>query len=118
MKKIVVLIVCLLFFSLFVSVFILATGNQLDSNENQKNSAFIIWGTRDYSDENYMGGEPELASSRDVCSDIYDFLADSQQFAYCENYWGNGTQPDQVYSNVSSCEKNYDFTAVYIRDIV
>ena len=111
MKKIVVLIVCLLFLSLFVSAFILLTGNQLDNNENQK-SAFLIWGTQDYSDQNYMGGEPELASSRDVCSDIYDLLVNSQQFDYCENYWGSGTQPDQVYSNVSYCEKNYDFTAI------
>jgi hypothetical protein len=114
MKKVVVLIVYLLLVSLFVSTFILATENQLDSKENPK-SGFLIWGTRDYSDENYMGGEPELASSRDVCSDIYDFLAGSQQFDYCENYWGIDTQPDQVYSNVSYCEKNYDFTAIFYK---
>jgi hypothetical protein len=114
MKKNFVLIVCILLVSLFVSEFILATGNQLDINEDQK-SAFIIWGTRDYSDENYMGGEPELAASKEVCSYIYNFLADSKQFDYCENYWGSGTQPNQVYSNVSYCEEYYDFTAVFYK---
>jgi hypothetical protein len=114
MKKIVVLIVCLLLVSLVVSAFILATGNQLHNNENQK-SAFIIWGTRDYSDKKYMGGEPELSASKEVCSDIHDFLADSHQFEYCENYWGSGTQPDQVYNNVSYCEENYNVTAVFYK---
>jgi hypothetical protein len=116
MKKTVAIIVCVLFLlSLLVLTLILSIGNEDDIREGQNGgSAFIIWGTRDYSDETYMGGEPELNASRDVCDAIYGSFADTQ-YGSCSNFWGIGTQPDQVYGNVSYCEENYNFTAIFYK---
>jgi hypothetical protein len=91
-----------------------ALGDEQNSDPSYR-SAFIIWGTRDYTDVEYMGGEPELNTSRDVCSYIYDILSDSQQYDYLKNFWGEGTQPDQVYGNISYCEENMNFTAIFYK---
>lgn len=116
MKKTVVISICVLFLlSLLVLTLILSIGNETDIRGGQNGgSAFIIWGTRDYSDEMYMGGEPELNASRDVCDAIYGSFADTQ-YGSCSNFWGIGTQPDQVYGNVSYCEENYNFTAIFYK---
>ncbi|HER54370.1 MAG TPA: hypothetical protein ENO13_00515, partial [Candidatus Bathyarchaeota archaeon] len=113
MNRTVALTVCLLImFALVVSALVLPTGTP----DNQNNSsAFVIWGTRDYSDENFMGAEPEQTASQQVCEEIFSLAADSQQFDYCKNFWGSGTQPDQVYGNVSYCEENYNFTAIFYK---
>jgi hypothetical protein len=117
MNRMIALIVCLLFmFALFVSALVLPAGNQNNHNQNQNlSSAFVIWGTQDYSDETYMGAEPELNASKQVCEEIFDVVLDSNEFSYCKNFWGSGTQPDQVYGNVSYCEENYNFTAVFYK---
>ena len=117
MKKTVALTVCILLLVVLVfSILILALDDETGSHEGQKgDSAFIIWGTRDYANETFMGGEPELNASRDVCEAIYSQFFDTQRFGYCKNFWGNSTQPDQVYGNVSYCEENYNFTAVFYK---
>jgi hypothetical protein len=119
MKKTIVLIFfcILLSMSLFFSILILPIDNETDPNGDGQNedSAFIIWGTRDYADETYMGGEPECNASRDVCDSIHGFFVDVHRYDYCKNFWGNDTQPDQVYSNVSYCEENYNFTAIFYK---
>ena len=117
MKKTVALTVCmLLLVTLVFSVLILSLDNENGSQEGQNGeSAFIIWGTLDYANETFMGGEPELDASRDACEAIYNTVFGTQQFGYCKNFWGNDTQPDQVYGNVSYCEENYDFTAVFYK---
>ncbi len=103
--------------SLVFLVLILPIGNEIDPNGDGQNedSVFIIWGTRDYADETYMGGETERNASRDVCNTIHGFFVDTQRYDYCKNFWGTDTQPDQVYSNVSYCEENYDFTAIFYK---
>lgn len=57
MKKTVAIIVCVLvLLALVGSIFILYTGNEANHSDGQNgSSAFIIWGTRDYSDECYNG---------------------------------------------------------------
>ena len=117
MKKTVALTVCILLLVVLVfSILILALDDETGSHEGQKgDSAFIIWGTRDYANETFMGGEPELNASRDVCEAIYSQFFDTQRFGYCKNFWGKDTEPDQVYGNVSYCEENYDFTAVFYK---
>ncbi len=111
MKKTVALIVCILILlSLLFSALILSTGD-----EQNTESAFIIWGTREYADETYMGGEPEYTGSGDVCANIHGFFVDTQRYVYCKNFWGSDTQPDQVYGNVSYCEENYNFTAIFYK---
>jgi hypothetical protein len=113
MKKTVVLAFCmLLLLALIFSILIMSIGNETWSRSG---SAFIIWGTLDYADEAYMGGEPERNASRDICDAIYGLVLDTQQYDYCKNFWGNGTQPDQVYGNVSYCEENYNFTAIFYK---
>ena len=62
-------------------------GNEHQIKKKAK-SAFIIWGTRDYRNETYTGAEPEYNASRDVCSKIYDVVANSQEYTYCKNFWG------------------------------
>jgi hypothetical protein len=118
MKKTVALIFCMLLLSSLVfSILILPIGNETGSHGDGQNedSAFIIWGTLDYADETYMGGEPERNASRDVCDTIHGFFAETHRYDYCKNFWGNDTQPDQVYSNVSYCEENYNFTAIFYK---
>jgi hypothetical protein len=117
MKKTVALTFCmLLLVALVLSVFIMSLDDEAGSHDGGNgDSAFIIWGTLDYANETFMGGEPELNASRDVCEAIHSTVLDTQQFGYCKNFWGNDTQPDQVYGNVSYCEENYDFTAVFYK---
>jgi len=118
MKKTIALIFCILFLlSLVFSILILSLDNETGSHGDGQNedSAFIIWGTLDYADETYMGGEPEHNASGDVCDTIHGFFSDTQQYDYCKNFWGNDTQPDQVYSNASYCEENYNFTAIFYK---
>jgi len=118
MKKTVALMLCvLLSVSLVFSTLILSIIEETGSHGDGKNegSAFIIWGTLDYADETYMGGETERNASREVCDIIYGFFADVDTYDYYENFWGNNTQPDQVYSNVSYCEENYNFTAIFYK---
>ena len=83
MNRMIALIVCLLFmFALFVSALVLPAGNQNNHNQNQNlSSAFVIWGTQDYSDETYMGAEPELNASKQVCEEIFDVVLDSNEFS-------------------------------------
>lgn len=110
-------------FSLFLllSTFTSTIGNTATHLGNEQNndyfprSAFIIWGTRYYNNIEYMGGEPELNASREVCDYIYDVFADSQTYDYLKNFWGADTQPSQVYSNISYCEENYNSTAVFYK---
>jgi hypothetical protein len=119
MKKTIVLaLLCLLLLvSLVFSTLILTIDNENGSHGDGQNegSAFIIWGTLDYADETYMGGETERNASRDVCDTIYGFFVDTHGYGYYENFWGNDTQPEQVYSNVSYCEENYNFTAIFYK---
>jgi hypothetical protein len=113
MKKTVALAFCmLLLLALVSSILIMSIGNE---NGSRSGSAFIIWGTLDYADETYMGGEPEHNASRDICDAIYRSVFDTQQYSYSKNFWGNDTQPDQVYGNVSYCEENYNFTAIFYK---
>ena len=112
MKKTVTIIVSvLLLASLVFSLLILS----LDEAGSEEDCAFIVWGTLDYADETYMGGEPERDASGAVCEAIHRLVFDTQSFGYCKNFWGNSTQPDQLYGNVSYCEENYDFTAVFYK---
>ena len=116
MKKTIVLAACmLLLVTLVFSVSMLYLENEAGSNKQNRDQTFIIWGTLDYANETFMGGEPELNASRDVCETIYSQVCDTQLFSYCKNFWGNDTRPDQVYGNVSYCEENYDFTAVFYK---
>jgi len=118
MKKTIALIFCMLFLlSLFFLTLILPIDNETGSHGDGQNedSALIIWGTRDYADETYMGGETERNASRDVCDTIHGFFVDTHRYDYCKNFWGTDTQPDQVYSNVSYCEENYNFTAIFYK---
>ena len=118
MKKTVALIICVLLLVLLVSsILILSIDDEAGSHSDSQSggSAFIIWGTMDYADETYMGGEPEHNASRDVCDTIYSFFVDANAYDYSENFWGNDTQPDQLYGNVSYCEENYNFTAIFYK---
>ncbi|MBN1784417.1 MAG: hypothetical protein JW815_01595, partial [Candidatus Bathyarchaeota archaeon] len=81
MKKTVILAFCmLLLFVLVFSIIIMSIDNEVDS---QRDSAFIIWGSLDYADETYMGGEPEGDASRAICDSIYSFIFDTQEYVYC-----------------------------------
>jgi hypothetical protein len=116
MNRTVVVAVCILFmFAFFVSALILPGGNQEPSQNPNWKSAFVIWGTRDYSDETYMGADPEKYGSEQVCEEVLELVVDSGQFDFSRNFWGRGTQPDQLYGNVSYCEQNYNFTAVFYK---
>jgi hypothetical protein len=108
-------------FFLLLSTFTSTIGNTAlavsdgQPNNSTSHKAFIIWGTRYYRNEEYMGGEAELNSSQDTCAFIYEAVCGSQQYDYCQNYWGAGTQPDQVYNNISFCEENMNSTAVFYK---
>ena len=61
-----------------------------------------------------MGGEPELDASKEVCDEVYESFL-STKYGSCSNFWGNSTQPNQVYGNASYCEKNYNFTEIFYK---
>lgn len=117
MRKTVALTVCMLLLAaLLCSILILSLDNEAGSHEeSNRDRAFIIWGTLDYTNETFMGGEHELDASRDVCEISYSQVFGTQHFGYCKNFWGKDTKPDQVYGNISYCEENYDFSAVFYK---
>lgn len=105
---------------LLLSMFSVTIANPISLGDEQVEdspfrAAFIIWGTRYYKNLEYMGGEPESSRSRDVCEYVFDVFADSENYDYVNNFWGVGTQPSQVYGNISYCEENCNSTAVFYK---
>ncbi|WNZ28675.1 MAG: DUF2341 domain-containing protein [Candidatus Bathyarchaeota archaeon] len=99
-------------------------GHPVENDTPTTNNAFIIWGTQHYPSTqfnytingiNYTSNSAaELALSESVCDYVYDLVNDAQQY-YIRNYWGDPTQEEAVYDNVSYCETNYNYTAIFYK---
>jgi hypothetical protein len=78
-------------------------------------AAFAIWGTQDYVDDYYMGGDSEQNSSEAVSGDIYNSMTSSGRFGSCSDYWGFDTQPDFVYGTTCHSSLYYDDAWVFYK---
>jgi hypothetical protein len=77
-------------------------------------SAALMWGTSNYeSDE--MGGQDEEDASVSVCQEIYGLFDAKDRYGYPRNFQGINTQPNGVYENVSYCEGNFAYTAIFYK---
>ena len=78
-------------------------------------AAALIWGTS-YYPEGEMGGQTERTASEDASEYIYNLFDSKEKFGYVRNSWGPlGTQPYNVYGNVSYCEDNHSYTAIFYK---
>jgi len=87
-------------------------GTQKYMNSTNPSPYFIINGTKYYTNTT---ATTELDLSGNVSVYIYDLVYDTQRYAYPRNFWGNATQQDYVYGNVSHCEENYNYTAIFYK---
>ncbi|MFA5364833.1 MAG: hypothetical protein WC325_06595 [Candidatus Bathyarchaeia archaeon] len=78
--------------------------------------AFLIWGTPVYPYDEIYDNDTEQELSEAVCYDIYERILGTHQYdIYFENFWGDDTQSESVYSNVSYCDSTFNYTAIFYK---
>lgn len=93
------------------SIFMERTDTHYDYGLIRKPSC-VLWGTTDYDDS---GGENERASSEGVSDYIRGLFYDTYKYQYLEDYFGEYTQPNYVYSSVEYSETYYDFSVFFYK---
>lgn len=88
-------------------------GAEEDSPPSPDSIAFISWGTTYYPIEHFDSSE--LSLSKSISKQICDTVYDTQRFHYVKDFWGDNTEPNNVYNNVSYCETNYNYTAIFYK---
>jgi hypothetical protein len=89
-----------------------AWGNE-EEEDTWYSFAFIIWGSGYYALPGM--GDNEYNASRDVWEYVHDLASDTQRYANCSNFWGEATQPTNVYNAVNACETTYNYTAIFYK---
>lgn len=99
------------------SVFMEETGGYYDYGLIRKPSC-VLWGTTDYPEDSFPPGydnNDELWLSEQVSDYIYDLFYSTGKYPYLQDYWGDNTEPNTVYSNVEYCEEYYDYSVFFYK---
>lgn len=76
---------------------------------NATDRAALMWGTQN----NYTDDEKQ--ASEDASAMIEWLFNDNGEYNFCEDYWGDPTQQDDFYANVSVCAQDYDYATFYYK---
>jgi hypothetical protein len=93
-------------------VFMDKTGSTYDYGLTRKTTS-MLYGTQDYVGIGATPGEDTLS---DAVSDyIHGLFCNTGVYSYLADSWGDNTEPSTVYATTDTCERYYDYSAVFYK---